>query len=254
MGTFNCGWESLVELPDLSENQVHVWKVCIADFYKRVKAFEQLLNETEKKRACQFKFKDSRLNFIICRGILRFLLSRYLYEDPKSVGIMQDPEGKPELAADSHQHALKFNLSHSNEICLIALSRNLDLGIDVEEKKPLADLDDMAKSFLTEREFTIFLSCPPGDKLTLFYNLWSAKEAVLKAMGCGLMIQPNQIEIDAIRKKKEFTVQYRSKLIEMTQIEMISLDRLDGYAAWLVIAGKVEKIRKLQLSRPLIVF
>ncbi len=252
MGALDCSWEVPEGFPDLSKNQVHVWQVKTSDFYNKVKEFECLLNETEKKRVSQFKYEDSKNNFIVCRGALRFLLSQYLDENPALIGILQNPDGKPALADEYHQHDLEFNISHSNEICLIAFSQNLELGIDVEALKPLVDLEDMAKSFLSERELAAFYSCSPEHKLAMFYDLWSAKEALLKAIGCGLMVQPRQIEIHEIRDKKRFSIQHRSNVIDIPHLEMNELNGIDGYAAWLAVVGEVGKIRKLRLSQQLV--
>ena len=252
IGVKKCDWETLDGFPDLSENQVHVWRVSTVDFSHRTQEFEHLLSETEKKRASQFKYEESKENFIICRAALRFLLSRYLKETPASIGFFQNQDGKPAITDTYHQHNLEFNISHSNEICLIAFSQNLELGIDVEEIRPIGELEDMAKSFLSKRELAAFNSCTPEKKPIKFFDLWSAKEALLKAIGCGLMIQPNQIEIEEILEKKKFSVQYRSNVIEMPHIEMIALNGLGGYAAWLVVAGEVGKISKFRFSKQLV--
>lgn len=252
MGFNKCDWETPDGFPDISENQVHIWRVNTIDFSNLTQEFENLLNETEKKRANQFKYEKSKERFIICRGALRFMLSRYLKENPASIGIFENQGGKPEITDKYHQHALEFNISHSNEICLKAFSQNLELGIDVEAIRPFGELEDMAKSFLSKRELAAFNSCTPEKKPIKFFDLWSAKEALLKAIGCGLMIQPNQIEIEEILEKKKFSVQYRSNVIEMPHIEMIALNGLGGYAAWLVVAGEVGKISKFRFSKQLV--
>ena len=247
MGASTYDWERPEEFPVFSENQVHVWMINISDFYGQPKKFEHFLNRTEKTRAAQFKYDDSRQNFIICRGALRFLLSRYLDENPAKIDIKPNPEGKPVLTEEHHHHDLEFNISHSEEVCLIALSQNLEVGVDVEALKPLTDLEDMANSFLSMRELGDFLSSSPEKKLTMFYDLWSAKEALLKAIGCGLMIHPREMEIQEIREKKNFSVEYRSNVIDIPHIELVALDGLEGYTAWLAVVGKVDAISKFTL-------
>lgn len=248
MDSINCGWKNPEGFPDLTENQVHVWRIKISEFFNQAIEFERLLDAAEKKRAHQFKFSDSRTNFIICRGALRFLLSQYQQNNPLSIEIQQNTDGKPILAEKSHPLDLEFNISHSDDICLIAISRNLELGIDVEAVKPLTDLKALAKTFLSEKELAAFTAANPEKKRDMFYDIWSAKEALLKSVGCGLKIHPNQIDLNQVCEKKALFVKHNSELINVPQIEMKQLNGLSGYTAWLAAAGEIGKISTLIFS------
>lgn len=242
MESINCGWKNPEGFPDLTENQVHVWRIKISEFYNQANEFEQQLDAAEKKRARQYKFSDSRINFIICRGALRFLLSQYQKKNPLSIEIQKNTDGKPILAKKSRPLALEFNISHSDDICLIAISRNLEVGIDVEAVKPLTELEALAKTFLSERELTAFTAANPEKKRDMFYDIWSAKEALLKSVGCGLKVHPNQIDLEQVSGRKAFSVKDNSNLINISQIEMIQLKGLSGYVAWLAALGEIGKI------------
>jgi len=115
-------------------------------------------------------------------GSLRGVLAAYLGADPASLGIERDDAGKPHLADGT----LQFNLSHSGETLLIGLSRAQALGVDIERGARRRPWLEIAHRYFTAAE-TAALAALPADTLARgFLDLWSAKEAVLKAIGRGI--------------------------------------------------------------------
>jgi 4'-phosphopantetheinyl transferase len=248
MGVNTIDWNPPEGIPVFSENQVHVWLVNISELLDHSQKFEHFLNKAEKKKAAQFKYDDLRQKFVICRGALRIILSLYIDKKPLDLNIDPNSIGKPVLTKSNSQQDLEFNISHSEEICLVALSQNLEVGVDAEAIKPIADLEEMANSILTKRELIDFHSSLSELKIANFYRLWSAKEAMLKAIGCGLAIHPREIEIQEICEKKSFSVELRSNVIDVPYIDLIALDGLKGYSAWLAVIGKVDEIYKFKFT------
>ena len=79
-----------------------------------------------------------------------------------------------------------FNCSHSNGLGLMAFAQDLPVGIDLERIRPMPDADDVAGRFFSPRESRALRSIPPQGRLAAFYQCWTAKEALVKALGHGL--------------------------------------------------------------------
>lgn len=123
------------------------------------------------------------------------LLGQYLEVDPASLALQDDEHGKPRLirhasAARDRQRAdgeaLHFNWSHGGEIALIALTRNLEIGVDLEILLPRARTLELARRFFAPAEAEVLAAVMGAERDEAFLRLWCSKEAVLKALGHGL--------------------------------------------------------------------
>jgi 4'-phosphopantetheinyl transferase len=119
---------------------------------------------------------------------LRRLLALYLDEAPEEIGLARDERGKPRLAAEPER--LAFNLSHSGELTLIAVSCGRDVGVDVERLKPERELVALAERALGPEEAAAVRSAGDPERTRLFYELWTRHEARLKCLGVGLAGTP----------------------------------------------------------------
>jgi phosphopantetheinyl transferase len=115
---------------------------------------------------------------------LRQVLARYLGEAAEEIALARGPHGKPALAAGPER--LAFNLSHSGDLALVAVSRGRELGVDVERIEPARDLVALAaRAFDAEAEAAV-RRAPAADRAEVFYELWARHEARLKCLGVGL--------------------------------------------------------------------
>jgi 4'-phosphopantetheinyl transferase len=90
------------------------------------------------------------------------------------------------VLANAGKISLRFNMSHSGDIAVYALSSRREVGVDVEEIRPLADADTIAERFFSRREHAEYRALPPGDRPLGFFQCWTRKEAFIKALGEGL--------------------------------------------------------------------
>ena len=104
--------------------------------------------------------------------------------NPASVEFGRMPEGKPTLKDCAH---LRFNLSHSGDLVVIAVALEREVGVDVEAIRPMPDLEDIAKFFFASGERDDLLSLPPDERIPAFFHCWTRKEAFVKAVGSGLL-------------------------------------------------------------------
>ena len=143
---------------------------------------EANLSSEERQRAARFRFAEHALRYRICHAGMRRILGSYLALPPSHVDLIAQPKGKPRLAGDSR---LRFNLSHSGDLALLAVAEDFEVGVDVEEVRFDLSVDGLA-GFFTAAERERLRAEAPGDKERTFFRWWTRKEAVLKADGCGL--------------------------------------------------------------------
>ena len=147
------------------------------------------LNEDERTRGLRFVRPRDRRRFIICRGSLRMILGRLLTISPDRVEFRSGPGGKPELASPGVRPDLeppRFNVTHSDDLALIAVSLNRELGIDVERERSISEADRIVESYFTEAERRQYAGLARPAQPAAFLRGWTRKEAVLKAWGVGL--------------------------------------------------------------------
>jgi 4'-phosphopantetheinyl transferase len=142
----------------LRASEVHIWRVDLEQERHNLEAMERNLSSEEIERSRRFRFGKDREQFILSHGILREILGIYLQVKPKDVSIVCDSRGKPEIMVGRGKADLRFNLSHSEWITLIAATINRDLGVDVEHAEPNFLVLEVAKHFFTGPEAELVAS------------------------------------------------------------------------------------------------
>jgi 4'-phosphopantetheinyl transferase len=176
---------SLRQLPDLAAGQVHVWKIWQEE--ARFADFTSLLSNEEMERASRLRTAALFHRFAANHGMLRILLGSYLGMDPRRLQFAANPYGKPSLR-EMGLH-LRFNMTHSDDLTLIAVCLQSEVGIDVETVRPVEEWEEIAKSHFSDDEYRCLLAEPmqPADlQRDAFFRCWTRKEAVIKAIGMGL--------------------------------------------------------------------
>ncbi|MEB3220232.1 MAG: 4'-phosphopantetheinyl transferase superfamily protein [Nostocales cyanobacterium 94392] len=169
----------------LLANEVHVWRASLDEVKPSLEYLTQMLSEDELVRAKRFHFEQHQQRFIAGRGILRSILGRYLDVEPSKIQFGYEPRGKPFLDQSYHTN-LGFNLSHSQDFALYAVSLSDSIGVDLEWINSITDVLSLAKKFFSLSEFTKIKSATPHQQQQLFFRYWTCKEAYLKATGTGL--------------------------------------------------------------------
>jgi 4'-phosphopantetheinyl transferase len=144
------------------------------------------LTAEELSRAGRFAFERDRRRFIVGRASLRRLLASRMGLRPESVEITYGPRGKPALGPRSPDFALRFNVSHSEDVAVYAFARGREIGIDVEAVRAIEDADAIAERFFSASENNAYRALHLRDKPLGFFNCWTRKEAFVKALGDGL--------------------------------------------------------------------
>ena len=179
----------------LESDQVDVWRVELDQKRNWVDSMRATLSEDERLRAERFHFEKDRDHFITARGCLRDILGAYLGINPADVRFNYSEYGKPDLAEEINSRDLRFNISHSSGIALIAVTSKQDIGVDVEYMdRDLAD-ENVARRFFSTSEVEILHSLPKDQRKEAFFNCWTRKEAYIKARGEGLSHPLDQFDV-----------------------------------------------------------
>ncbi len=152
-----------------------------------------VLDDTERVRAARFLRARDRRRFARCRASLRRILGGVLGQSPEAVRLRAGGRGKPEIdvaeplaAVVMGQAEVRFNVSHSSELALIAVCRGDELGVDLEKVRPINEAVRIVESFFSPSENAYFATMPTATRDYDFCRGWTRKEAVLKGMGVGL--------------------------------------------------------------------
>ncbi|MBA3661803.1 MAG: 4'-phosphopantetheinyl transferase superfamily protein [Gammaproteobacteria bacterium] len=175
----------------LNQNAIHLWIIELDLTQEPVSEQFILLSTDEKARAERLKLAVHQEKFIRTRASLRLILSKYLGIPPHFLAFDYNPAGKPTLKKTLHS-SLHFNLSHSGGLAVIAIAQDSPLGIDLElMKTPYPE--SIASRFFTPSEQALL--AVQTDRARAFYQVWSKKEALIKANGQGLAISLRQFSV-----------------------------------------------------------
>ncbi len=153
------------------------------------------LDESELERRSRFLHAQSRRQFTLCRGMLRSILCRKLGCGNEALSFTVSKFGKPIAMVDGVPAPIAFNVSHGGYHGLIAMAPKGRIGVDVEERSLDRNLEAYVDVLFTPNERTELEQAEGGAKVKLFYCLWTIKEALVKAAGEGLSMDPAGFEI-----------------------------------------------------------
>lgn len=145
-----------------------------------------VLSDDERVRAERFKFPRDRVLYVAAHALLRESLSRYGDVAPNAWRMTTNAYGKPHLAVDQAHHALHFNLAHTSGLVACIVSREADVGIDVETLQARVEPLELAERFFSPAEVAALRACVPTERAARFIELWTLKEAYIKGLGLGL--------------------------------------------------------------------
>jgi 4'-phosphopantetheinyl transferase len=183
-----AAWAASPTEPWRGTDEAHVWCASLDPPGGPSRALARTLSSEESSRADRFRFPRDRDRFIVGRGLLRAILGRYLGMEPERIEFRYGPRGKPALSTVPGVEGLRFNLSHSQGLALFALTRDREIGVDLEFIRPLHEVEGIADRFFSPREVAEWRALRGDQRRQAFFNCWTRKEAYLKATGDGLAV------------------------------------------------------------------
>ena len=149
----------------------------------------EVLDSEERTRAARFVRVRDRRRFARCRSALREILGNLIRERPESLRFRAVARGKPELDfpnIDGKEPPVRFNVSHSSDLAVIAVCRGRELGVDLEQVRAIGEAERIVESFFSANELAEFGRIGPEKKAMAFVRGWTGKEAILKGLGVGI--------------------------------------------------------------------
>ena len=227
-------WRPAPKDLSLEENIVHVWRAesrpCPTD----------LLSASERERAAQFHFEKDRHRYVAARSILRQLIGRYEQVPPESIEFAYNTYGKPALEGSS----LRFNVSHSADLVLLAFTRNKNIGVDVERIRPEFAAKEIAGRFFSQEEVAVLRALPAESLPGAFFTCWTRKEAFIKAHGSGLSLPLHKFVVSLDLPARLIRTEFDPDAARQWTLHDLLID--DGFRAALAVEGEPNRIDRWQ--------
>lgn len=241
-------WQASPAQFSLLDNHVDVWKIDLSQHVSYVDAYAKFLNAEETERAQRFYFLKDRQYFTITRACLRLLLGKYLNQAPADIHFTLNQYGKPFVA----EQALHFNVTHSQDIALIAFNLNQALGVDIEKITREVEYLDLAQRFFAEEEIQQLTSVPVTQQAQVFFNIWTRKEAFIKAIGQGLSFPLTKFAVTGLLDRPPALIRVDDNEFAKLSWMFTSFVPATDYLAALGVAQKIKQINYWQFSDSLI--
>lgn len=223
---------------ELQPHQADVWRVFLPVRFDSIHSIVSALSEEERGRAAKFHFEKDRSRYIVSHASLRGILARYLQRAPEELSFSVNEYGKPFLA----DHELEFNLSHSGDYALIAVTRERNVGVDVEQIREV-EIEELARRNFSPREVSELTALSPERRLNGFFNCWTRKEAYIKAQGLGLSLPLDSFDVSLAPNEPAILRATLPDAMDAVWWSLRSLEVASNYAAALAVKGDGMEIR-----------
>ena len=183
-------WEIPPNRVSIKPGDVHIWKVDL----KVIAAYQdaaKILSTDERERAARIIDPLRRGRFRSARFVLRNILSLYNYLPPEEIELSYGRYGKPFIKQKALKCSISFNITHSTNLMLVALSNSCQIGIDLEKEHSITTKEWIIKQYFSQKDNYFFRHLPGEERLSAFLLLWTLKEAHAKALGSGFGAAPD---------------------------------------------------------------
>jgi len=173
----------------LASNEIHLWMTKPAELLgndELLASYSRLLTSTELTKQQRYKFAKDRHDALITRAFIRDLLSYYAEVAPQDWQFEKGAKDKPEVV--NCPLPLRFNISHTKNLIICAVTLEDDIGCDVENTGRNNDVLAIAERYFSPTETTELFALPEAQQRNRFFDYWTLKESYIKAWGLGLAI------------------------------------------------------------------
>ena len=239
-GADRQSWQCGPVSPEISPNDLHIWRVSLDVRWSW--SFDEALSLDDRMRADRFRFDSDRRRFCVARASLKLILGRYLKAKPGRLQLDVGDYGKPFLNDRKTSQGIRFNLSHSHRLALIAIARDREVGVDIEFMRPNFVTDEVVKHFFSRAEVEAFAAVAPAFKAQSFFNCWTRKEAYIKARGEGLSCSLEEFDVSLAPGAPAALLDSRLDPKETSRWRLQDLFPAPGYAATVVVEGDFSRL------------
>jgi 4'-phosphopantetheinyl transferase len=232
--TTDLSWSPPAQVGFTTDRQVDIWRIRLDLPIHVIQQLQKSLPVEEAARAAQFYFPADQNRFIVSHASLRQILARYLHGEPSQLSFSVNAYRKPYLDG----RGLEFNLSHSGDLALIAVTPIRKVGIDVEQMRPGFGTEDISRRFFSPSEVAELQSLPVEQREPAFFLCWTRKEAYIKAQGMGLTLPLDSFDVSLSPGEPALLRATRPDPGEAARWTLITLEVGPGYAAAVAVEGQ----------------
>jgi 4'-phosphopantetheinyl transferase len=229
----------------LLPTETHLWPINLDQLGHHTSDFASLLSVDESARAARFHFVRDRQSFTASRALLRILLGNYLGVKPETIQFSHGEAGKPRLKTPS---SLRFNISHSRSMALLAFTQASEIGVDIEEVRALDNLCGIAEQFFCAEEYRELISLRPELRERAFFQCWTRKESYMKAVGEGFSTALDQFRVTLLPHDPARLVHIDNDPDKAAGWTLHNVDVDPGYAAAVAYAGPPKSMQVITYS------
>jgi 4'-phosphopantetheinyl transferase len=231
-------WLPPPEPPELRQDEVHIWRFSLWLPEPSISTFMHTLAEDELRRAERFHFDKDRNHFIAARVFMRAILARYMGQESAQLRFVYSNYGKPELAGNFKPKDIRFNLSHSEGLALLAVSESRSVGVDIERiRHGLAD-ERIPEQFFSPFEVKTLRALPRNQQDEAFFHCWTRKEAYIKAKGEGLSMPLNLFDVTLVPGEPAVLLETRGDSNEAQRWLLREIAPASGYVSAVIAEGR----------------
>lgn len=231
-------WLTQAEDLAILSDEVHVWRASLNQPTWWVEKLGRLLAPEELSRAERLRSDKERQGFMVARGLLRAILSRYLDVEPTRLRFAGDAYREPTLISPTPPGGFSLSLSHAHELALIAISQRRRIGVGLGYLRPVPEMERIAEGLLSPQEKTVWRALPQPEKLRAFFKCWTCKQAYLKARGEGSGLPPGRLAVDLFPAEAAQLLSLDGDPSEAARWSLRELTPAPGYVAALAVEGK----------------
>lgn len=235
-------WQKSLDKLSISRSELHIWRVDLGEINHGLQNIILQLSSEELRCSEDFIFERDRHRYQITHSMKRLILASYLKCEPKCLEFEMGIQGKPALTSLQNSLNLQFNISHSHDLILIAITVEDSVGIDIEYYNKKLSIEGLDEIIFSPEEKIIFSTLKSEqEKEEAIFRCWTRKEAFLKAHGIGLVIDIANITVDM----NKFTEGNMKVFTHHAQIQTIACKffnlNVDDFYAVVAVIGTFEK-------------
>jgi 4'-phosphopantetheinyl transferase len=192
------GWEMPRSKIVIGDEEIHVWRANLDLPDIVLNKFYKVLTYDERVRAQRFNFEKDMRRYVARHGILRTILGHYLCITPCCLRFSYGEKGKPTLINKCKNGTIVFSMSDSADVALYAFAMNIEIGVDIEYISSIPNMNKIAENIFSCQEYQLYYSLSDLEKRDMFFNCWTRKEALVKALGYGLSWPLNSLDVSLV--------------------------------------------------------
>ncbi len=194
-----------------------------------------VLDGQEQAKAERFRAAQARRASILARGMTRLVLAKYLATSAQSLTFEFNHYGKPRLAERALAERLQFNVSHSGEWVVLAVTAAAAVGVDIERHRPMDDALRLAARFFSLSERSTLAQIASNEQLAAFFRCWTRKEAYIKAVGTGIFAGLDTFDVTLRPDEPANVLRFHTTAYETGAWTLRDFDLAERYSAAVMV-------------------